>query len=88
MAWQDLAIVAIQIMFTVTLVPTAMRPDAHVPLATSLPTTLGLYGLAVIFASLDLYWGAASSMATGTIWLWILIKRRPVPRTTSLEVAA
>jgi hypothetical protein len=79
MIWQDIAISIISIIFGISLVPQVYYgfrdKTGPIKFLTSVPTTLGLYGLSVIYLTLSLYFSSATAFVTGTLWLVLVIQR-------------
>lgn len=78
MIWQDYVIGAMAVLLSVALVPQVyhgfrLRKGTILPSAGIL-TTLGLYVLAVCFATLKLYFSTVMNIVTGTLWLILLLQ--------------
>src|ERR1700730_460993 len=66
--WQDAALSAGNIFFSVTLIPMLRHPGKP-PLLTCIPTALGWLGGGIVFASLHLWCAALTEMIVGGQWL-------------------
>ena len=79
MLWQDLVIMVVVIVFTVSLIPQVhhgyKKKKGLITLATSVPTTIGLFVLSFVYSTLDLYLSAIISLFTAIIWLIMVIQR-------------
>lgn len=75
MTWQDLSISAIQLVFTASMWATIRNPRAQVSRWTSVTTSIGLWSMAGIFLTLELW--TASSMASlcASAWSFIAVYR-------------
>lgn len=76
--WQDYVIGAMTIMFGIALVPQVIQGFVQrkgvILISTGLPTFLGLYVLALTFATLELYFSMVMNLVTGTLWLLLLVQ--------------
>lgn len=79
MIWQDGVIMAANVVFSLSLLPQVVRgfqeKRGHITLATSIPTTIGLFLVAVSFFTLSLYFSAVTSFITGMMWLILLMQK-------------
>jgi hypothetical protein len=73
--WPDYVLTIGGITFGVSLVPTLLDPNAVVPLATSVPTALGLGMFAVTMTHLKLRFAALSNATTAALWGLIALMR-------------
>ena len=78
--WQDAALSAGNIFFSVTLIPMLRHPGKP-PLLTCIPTALGWLGGGIVFASLHLWVAALTQMIVGVQWLALAFKKplQPAP---------
>jgi len=78
MIWQDIVIAIVNVLLSYALIPQVYQGFKHkkstVVLQTGLITTLGLYVMAVMFATLGLYFSTVLTVVTGTLWLLLLLK--------------
>lgn len=77
MIWQDYAIMAIQFSFALALLPAVFgkeKPDRWACLMTSVL----LYVMAFVMATLALKLASLSSFVVGTVWVILLVQRRSV----------
>jgi hypothetical protein len=79
--WQDAALSAGNIFFSVTLIPMLRHPGKP-PLLTCIPTALGWLGGGIVFASLHLWVAALTQMIVGVQWLALAFKK---PRQTAAD---
>lgn len=70
MHWQDIALTIGQIIFTLSLIPTALGKDKPA-LSTSLLTSIVLSAFIFVQISLALYFAAFGTSTTAFIW-WII----------------
>jgi len=75
--WQDIAITIILLIFMVSLIPTTincLKKKNKVSMKTAIPTTIGNYGLAIIWLTFSepLLTSFCTSLVMGTLWLWKL----------------
>lgn len=79
MVWQDLVIAIANVVFSISLFPQVYygfrRKMGLITLATSLPTFAGLYIMAFALFTLFLYYSAALTFITGTLWLILFVQR-------------
>ncbi|MFH1439568.1 MAG: hypothetical protein ABIG89_03315 [Candidatus Woesearchaeota archaeon] len=79
MLWQDLVIMIIVIVFTISLIPQVYhgynKKKGLITLATSIPTCAGLFVLSYVYSTLDLYLSAIISFFTAVIWLVMVLQR-------------
>ncbi len=79
MLWQDIIITLINIVFSVSLIPQIYHGFKHkvgpIQYHPSVPTFLGLYIITFTYLSLHLYFSAAMSLVTGTLWLTLCVQR-------------
>jgi len=76
MIWQDYAITAIVFMFVAVTIPQVMdvvKGRTSLNLLTAGPTSVGNYGLALIFFTLDLWLSVISAILIATLWLILFI---------------
>lgn len=78
MVWQDYVIGVIIVTFSFALVPQVIegfkKRKGIILVSAGLPTSLGLYVLAVTFATLGLYFSMVMNIITGTLWLLLLMQ--------------
>lgn len=74
--WQDTIILACMLAFSYALVPQVMQgfreKKALVNRQTSLITSAGMYVLAAVYLTLNLYLSAAIGLFTGSLWAVLL----------------
>lgn len=79
MVWQDIVISVVNIVLSASLLPEVYlgfkEKKGFMTLRTSIPTTLGLYTLSLVYYSLNLYFSLLTSLLTATLWLFLLIQR-------------
>lgn len=75
MTWQSVAIGAIQVLFSVSLVPTIINKNAQVPRKTSVISTVGLLSLAAVFTTLSLWVAMSSTLLCACAWAFVAIFR-------------
>ncbi len=63
--------------FAATLVPTAIDPEAKVPVTTSVPTAITLYVFTLTYISISFILTATSMGLSALVWTFIAWKRRP-----------
>lgn len=72
MAWQDFLITFIIICFSYALVPQIYRgfkeKKGLIDFQTSLITSLGMYGLSLIYLTMELYFSSIIAYITGILW--------------------
>lgn len=73
--WQSEAIAGIQLAFAIVLWPTIRNQSAQVPRRTSVPTAFGLWTIASIYATLDLWSAVLMSALTATAWSFVAVMR-------------
>jgi len=74
MIWQDAVIAVAQGAFAIALVPTILSRDKP-PLATSVPTAIGLSVIGVAVATLGLWWSTLTVGTTAALWAVIALQR-------------
>ena len=79
MVWQDIVISIVNIVFTIALVPQVYDgfklKKGFVTSATSVPTFIGLYVMAITFYTLQLYYSSIVTVVAGLIWTILYIQR-------------
>ena len=79
MVWQDFVISIVNVVFMVALVPQIYSgfklKKGSVLIATSLPTLIGLYVMAMTFYTLQLYYSAFVTVTGGILWTILFIQR-------------
>ena len=79
MIWQDIVIAIINIVFGYSLVYQVYigfkEKKGFLSLQTSLLTTIGLFVLAVIYLTLNLYISTLVTLITGIFWFLLLVQR-------------
>ena len=76
MIWQDYAITTIVFMFVFVTIPQVIdvvKGRSSLNLLTAGPTSLGNYGLAYIFSTLELWLSVISAILIATLWLTLFI---------------
>lgn len=79
MVWQDIVLTIVSITFSVSLIPQVYHgfkeKTGPIKLLTSTPTFVALYITALTYITLSLYFSAATTFITGTMWLLLFIQR-------------
>ncbi len=79
MVWQDIVIMAANIVFSVALIPQVFhgfkKKKGFIKVTASLPTFIGLYAMSFSLFTLSLFFSAVFSAVTGTLWLMMFIQR-------------
>ncbi|NOR85121.1 hypothetical protein GQ473_03310 [archaeon] len=79
MVWQDFVISIVNVVFMVALVPQIYSgfklKKGTVLIATSLPTCIGLYVMAVTYYTLQLYYSSFVTVSGGILWMIFVIQR-------------
>ena len=76
MFWQDYAITIIVYMFVAVTIPQVIdvvKGRSSLNLLTAGPTSLGNYGLAYVFFTLDLWLSVISAILIATLWLILFV---------------
>jgi hypothetical protein len=78
MIWQDYVIGAMTILFSIALIPQVYYgfkvKKGTILMSVGLLTSIGLYVLAIAFATLELYFSMVMNVLTGTLWLILLLQ--------------
>ncbi len=80
MTVQDLVIGGVAIVFILCLLPTVFSRKAVVPITTSSVTAAGLYVMAATYFTLGLWFTTICTVVMATIWVAVLVLRRPKTR--------
>ena len=79
MAWQDIIITIVAVIFSYALIPQVYKgfktKKQAIVLQTSLITFLALYVLAISYLTLDLFFSSITTFITGTLWMILFIQR-------------
>lgn len=79
MVWQDIVISIVNIVFIIALIPQIYNgfklKKGSVIIATSLPTFIGLYVVAIVFYTLELYYSSFVTVIGGILWTILFIQR-------------
>ena len=79
MIWQDIVTAGANILFGYSLAYQVFRgfkeKKGFLSLQTSLLTTIGLYALAIVYFSLNLYISTLIAAFNATMWLLLLVQR-------------
>ena len=79
MVWQDIVMMIVNIVFSLSLVPQVhhgfKRKRGFITLATSIPTCIGGYVTSFALFTLHLYFSGTAAAFTGTLWLVLLVQR-------------
>ena len=79
MVWQDFVISIVGVVLTIALVPQAYngfkQKKGFVTIATSLPTFISLYVMAITYYTLNLYYSAFVTVTGGILWTILFIQR-------------
>lgn len=87
--WQEYVVLAGSIIITLTLVPTVLDDDAHVPLSTSVPSVVVLLAQTWAFTSMGLLYTAAGTALGLTLWSLIALRKgRASPLALAESLAA
>ncbi|NUJ98235.1 hypothetical protein HGA92_05660 [Candidatus Gracilibacteria bacterium] len=77
--WQDFAIMTINIIFSLSLVPQVIegfkKKKGLIEFWTSIPTTLGLFVMSYTFLTLNLIFSAILTFLTGILWFMLLVQK-------------
>lgn len=73
--WQEYVVLAGSIVITLTLIPTVLDEDAHVPLSTSVPSVVVLLAQTWAFTSMGLLYTAAGTGLGLTLWSLIALQK-------------
>lgn len=76
---------AVQIVFSLALVPAVRDRSTVVPRSTSIPTGLGLTVMALTFAGMALWVAAATAAWCAALWAFLALFRAPRPLLISDE---
>lgn len=77
--WQDTFLSIGQFAFAATLIPTIIDPASVVPLWTSFPTALILFGFTYTYITLGLGRAAISCFVAALAWTLVAALRHPQP---------
>ncbi|MBU1623116.1 MAG: hypothetical protein KKH52_01670 [Nanoarchaeota archaeon] len=79
MLWQDLVITIATFVFSISLLPQVLlgfkKKKGLITLATSGPTFLALYVVAVVYFTLSLYLSFVVGLITATLWLILFLQK-------------
>ncbi|KKW41701.1 MAG: hypothetical protein UY92_C0014G0026 [Candidatus Magasanikbacteria bacterium GW2011_GWA2_56_11] len=79
MIWQDIALTAASVIFSISLLPQVYHgfkeKTGTIKFLTSVPTFIGLYAVSAIYWTLGLYFSAVVSFITGTLWFLLVCQR-------------
>ncbi|MCK5473927.1 MAG: hypothetical protein KAI53_00845 [Candidatus Aenigmarchaeota archaeon] len=79
MVWQDIVISIVNIVFIIALVPQIYNgfklKKGSVMIATSAPTFIGLYVMAIAFYTLKLYYSSFVTIIGGLLWTILFIQQ-------------
>ncbi|MFD1514082.1 hypothetical protein [Halomarina rubra] len=86
--WQEYIITAVTLVLTVSVIPTIRDEDAHVPLATSGLTTVGLFVKTLMFGSMGMTSPAVGASLGCLMWALLAylrsgIRERLFPSTST-----
>ena len=85
MAWEDLLIAAVNVAFTVVLLPTLLNRGSRVSLLSSAPIATGLALMVVAFAALGLWLTVGALLVQVVCWALLAVFRRmPNLRTAAV----
>jgi hypothetical protein len=76
MIWQDFVITVIVYMFVIVTIPQlidVIKGKSTLNILTTLATSIGNYGLAYIFVTLNLWLSVTSAFLIATLWLFLFI---------------
>jgi hypothetical protein len=74
MSIQDIILTAVAIMFILCVIP-AIRGPQKPPVATSLPLFGGLSVIAIVYATVGLWFAAATTLAQAVLWAVLTVQR-------------
>ncbi len=79
MVWQDIVISLVNVVFIIALIPQIYNgfklKKGFVIIATSVPTFIGLYVMAMAFYTLQLYYSSFVTVISGILWTILFIQR-------------
>lgn len=79
MIWQDIVMMAANIIFVVSLVPQISKgfrqKKGFISVFTSLPTAIGLFMVAYALYTLGLYLSSAITLVSALLWLTLFIQK-------------
>jgi len=79
MVWQDFVVAVANILFSLSMVFQAYRgfkeKKGFITLQTSGLTLMGLFGLAISFFTLNLYFSTAAALLNALVWIVVFIQR-------------
>lgn len=75
MTWQSDVLALVQLAFALALVPTLLNRRARVPRASSLVTAAGLFAVATVYATLELWTAVAMATLSASAWTFIAVRR-------------
>lgn len=79
MSWQDIFLTGVQIVFSLSLFVQVYdgfkEKVGPIKYLASVPTCLGLYGIAITYFTLSLYFSAVMACIVGTLWLMLAVQR-------------
>ena len=79
MLWQDIVITIASMFLSISLIPQVYhgfkKKVGPIKPLTSVPSSIGVYVLGIVFCTLSLYLSAIVSFITGSLWLILFIQR-------------
>ena len=79
MIWQDIVLTVANLIFSLSLIPQVYegyrKKKGFITIATSAPTFIGVYAMAISLYTLSLYFSSITAALTGTLWLILFIQR-------------
>lgn len=73
--WQSDVLALVQLAFALALVPTLLNRRARVPRTSSLVTAAGLYAVATVYVTLELWSAVAMATVSAAAWTFIAVRR-------------
>lgn len=75
MAWQDLVLAALNVVFFAALLPSVANRGTRISRRTSVPTAAAVWIQGIVFATLGLWWTAGGSFCIATVWTFLALQR-------------
>jgi hypothetical protein len=74
MHWQDIALTVASLVFIVALLPTVVSRTSKPVLSTSVLNAAVSFGIAIVYATLHLWFAALTTGINGTLWMTIAMQ--------------
>lgn len=78
--WQDWALTIVQFVFIASLIPTVIHPDKKPTLSTSVITTCGVFTVAFVYFTLELWISVFGGIILGLEWATLAYQRWQLDR--------